>query len=85
MADYHLYTIQIAKGYGMNEWRENLKECLLMAGVQDKPVVFLFDDTQIIMESQTEDINAILNSVSYHRSCSINQWLHEPFHCCAIR
>ena len=35
--------------YGMNEWRENLRECLLMAGVQDKPVVFLFDDTQIIM------------------------------------
>ena len=97
MADYTLYTIQIAKGYGMNEWRENLKECLLMAGVQDKPgelcrrricvsvspttnrvktnltltrthahappkVVFMFDDTQIIMESMTEDINAILNS-----------------------
>jgi dynein heavy chain len=54
MADYTLYTIQIAKGYGMNEWRENLRECLLLAGIQDKPVVFLFDDTQIIMESMTE-------------------------------
>ena len=62
MADYTLYTIQIAKGYGMNEWRENLRECLLMAGLQDKPVVFLFDDTQIIFEAMTEDVNAILNS-----------------------
>jgi dynein heavy chain len=62
MADYTLYTIQIAKGYGKNEWRENLRECLLLAGLQDKPVVFLFDDTQIIFESMTEDVNAILNS-----------------------
>eukprot|EP00615_Pteridomonas_danica_P016588 CAMPEP_0114385844 /NCGR_PEP_ID=MMETSP0102-20121206/6268_1 /TAXON_ID=38822 ORGANISM="Pteridomonas danica, Strain PT" /NCGR_SAMPLE_ID=MMETSP0102 /ASSEMBLY_ACC=CAM_ASM_000212 /LENGTH=3026 /DNA_ID=CAMNT_0001542557 /DNA_START=949 /DNA_END=10026 /DNA_ORIENTATION=- len=62
MADYTLYTIQIAKGYGKNEWRENVKECLLMAGLQDKPIVFLFDDTQIVFESMTEDVNSILNS-----------------------
>ena len=62
MADYTLYTIQIAKGYGMNEWRENLRECLLSAGLQDKPVVFMFDDTQIVFEAMTEDVNAILNS-----------------------
>lgn len=57
-----IYQIEISKGYGMNEWRENVKECLLYAGVQGKPIVFLFNDTQIIKESMLEDINGILNS-----------------------
>ncbi len=35
ISQYRLYQIEIAKGYGMNEWRENLKECLLYAGVQN--------------------------------------------------
>ncbi len=47
ISGYHIYQIEIAKGYGMNEWRENVKECLLMAGVQNKPIVFLFNDTQV--------------------------------------
>eukprot|EP01038_Epipyxis_sp_PR26KG_P005424 gene5424-7514_t len=62
ISQYTLYQIEIAKGYGMNEWRENLKECLLIAGVKNKPIVFLFNDTQIINETMLEDINGILNS-----------------------
>jgi dynein heavy chain, axonemal len=48
--------------YGKEQWRDNLKECLLMAGVDDKPVVFLFSDTQIVMEQMLEDVNSVLNS-----------------------
>jgi len=62
ISGYKLYQIEIAKGYGMNEWRENVKECLLVAGVQNKPIVFLFNDTQIINETMLEDINGVLNS-----------------------
>ena len=62
ISQYKIYQIEIAKGYGMNEWRENLKECLLYAGVENKPIVFLFNDTQIINEAMLEDINGILNS-----------------------
>jgi dynein heavy chain len=62
ISGYKLYQVEIAKGYGMNEWRENVKECLLVAGVQNKPIVFLFNDTQIINETMLEDINGILNS-----------------------
>jgi dynein heavy chain len=47
IAGFKLYQIEIAKGYGLPEWRENVKECLLLAGVQNKPVVFLFNDTQV--------------------------------------
>merc|ERR1711871_1109989 len=62
IGQFKIYQIEIAKGYGMNEWRENLKECLLYAGVQNKPIVFLFNDTQIINESMLEDINGVLNT-----------------------
>eukprot|EP00947_MAST-08B_sp_MAST-8B-sp1_P002409 g2409.t1 len=62
MADYEVFQIEVAKGYGMAEWREDVKTCLLKAGLQDMPMVFLFSDTQIVTEQQVEDINNILNS-----------------------
>ena len=33
-----------------------------MAGVENKPTVFLFNDTQVVEESFLEDINNILSS-----------------------
>jgi dynein heavy chain len=62
VADYELYTVEIAKGYGMVDWRENLRECLMLAGIEDKPVVFLFNDTQVVFETMLEDVNGILNA-----------------------
>lgn len=59
---YQLFQISISKGYGMHEWKENLKECLMIAGMRNKSVVFLFNDTQIINEAMLEDINGALNS-----------------------
>ena len=35
---------------------------LLKAGISDKPVVFLFNDTQIVFESMLEDVNNVLNT-----------------------
>ncbi len=47
MADYELFQIEISKIYGHTEWRDDIKKCLLEAGLQEKPMVFLFADTQV--------------------------------------
>jgi dynein heavy chain len=62
MADYTVFQIEVAKGYGMLEWREDVKTCLLKAGLEEHPMIFLFSDTQIVQEQQVEDINNILSS-----------------------
>jgi dynein heavy chain len=46
----------------MRAWREDVKKVLMMAGVENKGVTFLFVDTQIINEQMLEDMNSILNS-----------------------
>uniref|UniRef100_A0A7S0EN91 Uncharacterized protein n=1 Tax=Hanusia phi TaxID=3032 RepID=A0A7S0EN91_9CRYP len=61
-ADYKCFQIEISKNYGMNEWREDLRSLLKLAGSDGKPTVFLFPETQIVKESFLEDINSILNS-----------------------
>ena len=60
--EYDVFQVEIKKGYSMNEWREDIKGCLLKAGLQQHPVTFLFTDTQIVNEQMVEDINNILNS-----------------------
>ena len=55
-------SIEITRGYGMTEWREDLKKILMSSGAENKKVVFLFSDTQVVQEGFLEDINNILNS-----------------------
>jgi len=59
---FNLATVEIVKGYSMNDWREDLKRILMQAGVKDKQTTFLFSDVQIINERMVEDINNILNA-----------------------
>ena len=42
--------------------REDLKTVLIEAGAGDRPLVFLFSDTQIAKEGFVEDINNMLNA-----------------------
>jgi dynein heavy chain len=61
-ATYKLFQIEVVKGYGMQNWREDAKRCLLQAGVDNKQTTFLFVDTQIVNEQMLEDLNNILNA-----------------------
>ena len=55
------FQVEVIKGYGMQNWREDVKTVLMQAGVENKPTSFVFVDTQIINEQMLEDINNILN------------------------
>ena len=62
LEEFSLFQIEVAKGYGNHEWKEDLKKVLMTAGLEGNPTVFLFCDTQIVKESFLEDINNILNA-----------------------
>lgn len=59
---FEVFQVEIAKNYGMSEWREDLGRMLRKAGEQDKQIMFLFTDTQIKLEGFVEDINSLLNT-----------------------
>ena len=52
----------VLRSYGPNEWKDDIKRVLRMAGMEDRRVVFLLNDTQIKHESFLEDVDALLNS-----------------------
>jgi len=54
-----LQGIEVVKGYNVPKWREDLKRIVMFAIQQNKPLCFLFVDTQIIDESMVEDINCL--------------------------
>ncbi len=62
MADYEYFTIEISRNYGQNDWHDDLKKLMIKAGLDGRPTVFLFADSQIKMESFMEDISMLLNS-----------------------
>ena len=62
LEDYELFQIEISSSYGLHEWRDDLKKLLLDTGLEEKRIVFLFSDTQIVQETFLEDVNNILNT-----------------------
>jgi dynein heavy chain len=62
IAGYQLFQVEIKKGYGVSDWRDDIRRCLLLAGLKDRPTTFLFSDAQIVNETMLEDINNVLNA-----------------------
>lgn len=61
-ADVGVFQIEIAKGYDMVAFREDMKKMLIKAGGNHEHTVFLFNDSQIKDEGFVEDINNLLNA-----------------------
>ena len=55
-------SIEINRGYGMSEFREDIKKFMIRAGVEGQDIVFLFTDSQIVDETMLEDLNNVLNT-----------------------
>ena len=59
---FSVFQIEVTRHYRLQEFREDLRKLYFLAGVENKPSVFLFNDTQVVDESFLEDINNILSS-----------------------
>ncbi|KAG7458844.1 hypothetical protein MATL_G00224900 [Megalops atlanticus] len=62
MCGYRCFQIELSRGYNYDSFHEDLRKLCKMAGVEGKDTVFLFTDTQIVVEEFLEDINNMLNS-----------------------
>ncbi|XP_040003149.1 dynein heavy chain 6, axonemal [Xiphias gladius] len=62
MCGYRCFEIELSRGYNYDSFHEDLRKLYKMAGVEGKDMVFLFTDTQIVVEEFLEDINNMLNS-----------------------
>ncbi|KAG3108336.1 Dynein heavy chain 6, axonemal [Phytophthora idaei] len=76
LTGYYCFEIELRKGYGLEEFREDLKPMMKLAVLGDTgegpstrqgssinavPTVFLLDDSQLTSDFFLEDINTILN------------------------
>ncbi|KAI5057584.1 hypothetical protein GOP47_0027599 [Adiantum capillus-veneris] len=64
VADMKVFTVNVTKNYGPGQFHDDLKALYQQAGIGENrpPVVFLFDDTQIVVETFLEDINNIMST-----------------------
>lgn len=62
IADKSLFQVDIKQTYGPLEWKEDMRKLLKKVGIEGKPIVFLFKDSQITNELFIEDIHNLLNS-----------------------
>ena len=62
MCGYKCFQIELMRGYDYAAFHEDLKKLYELAGVELQDTVFLFTDTQIVVEEFLEDINNMLNS-----------------------
>ncbi|XP_022235820.1 dynein heavy chain 2, axonemal-like [Limulus polyphemus] len=62
ICNYSVFQVEVSRNYGIAEFREDLKNLYWQTGIQKKPTVFLFTDSQVTHEGFLEDINNILSS-----------------------
>ncbi|KAM4749227.1 dynein axonemal heavy chain 2 [Rhinophrynus dorsalis] len=62
ICDYKVFQLEVTRGYRKQEFREDIKKLYKLAGVDNRPSVFLLTDTQITDESFLEDVNNVLSS-----------------------
>jgi dynein heavy chain len=62
MCGYKCFQIELTRGYNYETFHDDLKKLYDMAGTKEENTVFLFTDTQIVVEEFLEDINNMLNS-----------------------
>ncbi|KAK2951696.1 putative Dynein axonemal heavy chain 1 [Blattamonas nauphoetae] len=62
IAGCNFSTVEVTKSYGQQEFRNDLKKSLRIAGEKQTPCVLYISDNQIVKESFLEDMNNLLNT-----------------------
>jgi len=62
IAGFKCVSVEMTRGFGEADWKDQLKRLLETAGCENKPVVFLLSDSSIVKESFLEDVNSLLNA-----------------------
>ena len=60
--EHDSFQVKLSKNFKPADFRETLKEKMLIAGTQQKSTTFVLNDTQIMHECFLEDVNNILNT-----------------------
>ena len=76
IVDISVFQIKLSKQYRHLEFREDLKILYKMAGLEEKPTVFLFTDSQILNDSFLEDLSNILSSGDVYLSNVGSKLIH---------
>lgn len=61
ICDFYVFQIEVTKKYKTVDFREDLKKLYQMIGVENKPTVFIFNDTQVAEENFMEIVNNMLS------------------------
>ncbi|AYU77362.1 dynein heavy chain, putative [Leishmania donovani] len=62
MMNMDVQTVHIARNYGIEEFRDEVRKVLLDSGARGKEVVFVISDSQLVHSEMLEDINNLLNT-----------------------
>ena len=62
MQDMVYFQVESTRGYGHNEFREDLKQLYQIAGAEGSPVMFLLSDKQNLTDAQIEDVSNMLSN-----------------------
>ena len=62
IAGCEVFSIQIKKGYSVNDWKEDIKNLLKQCGTGDTETCFIVHDGQILFLQQLEDIASLMSS-----------------------
>eukprot|EP01064_Diplonema_japonicum_P003207 TRINITY_DN1209_c2_g1_i1.p1 TRINITY_DN1209_c2_g1~~TRINITY_DN1209_c2_g1_i1.p1 ORF type:complete len:4214 (+),score=1112.95 TRINITY_DN1209_c2_g1_i1:49-12642(+) len=60
--ELEVFYLEITKSFTMTDWKDSLKRLMTDAGVEDKGLVFLFTDTQIVKPIFMEDVANLLGT-----------------------
>lgn len=59
MQDYACFQIELSSAYASSDWRDDIKNSMMKAGVQNQCIVFLFSDTQVDYEISISIVSRI--------------------------